>query len=71
MGRERTEERKRLETIFLDGKEVKNFQNIARPLSYEGIKQLKVPQVANVQLETLGSVERHKVSVRKVIHVFV
>ena len=25
LGRERTEERKRLETIFLDGKEVENF----------------------------------------------
>ena len=35
-----------------------------------GVKQLKVPQVANVQLETLGSVERHKVSVRKVICIF-
>ena len=32
-----------------------------------GVNQLKVPQVANVQLETLGSVERHKVGFGKVI----
>ena len=37
-----------------------------------GVNQLKVPQVVNVQLETLGSVERHKVSVRKsYLNVFV
>ena len=49
--------------------------SVRESFSYQprvGVNQLKVPQVANVQLETLGSVERHKVSVgKKYLNVFV
>ena len=66
-GREKTEERKRLEEIFLDSRQVskgstriKVFLGKKEQNCY-GQEFCRIPQVPNVQLETLGSVERHKV----------
>ena len=81
-GREKTEERKRLEEIFLDSRQVsKGSTRIKVFLGKKNKKGLtdcygqefcRIPQVPNVQLETLGSVERHKVGeINKVYCVFV
>ena len=65
-GRQKTEERKRLEEIFLDSRQVSKGSTRIKVFKTGitdcyGQEFCRIPQVPNVQLETLGSVERHKV----------